>query len=169
MKGLAWIAALAAAMTAAPALAHRGHSTLSVVEIDAATGALTVTHRMAAHDVEPALVDIAPGEQPSLDDPEAMVALIGYLGRRFTLRDASGTVVPLSFADTDLVGDDLRLVFRGQLSPPAREVLVASDLLEETWPDQENQVNVRRARVTRTVLFRPGTPAQKVQFDPAGE
>ncbi|WP_369692489.1 DUF6702 family protein, partial [Sandarakinorhabdus limnophila] len=45
---------------AAPAQAHRGHASLAVVEIDAKSGAVTVTHHLQVHDVEPALVDIAP-------------------------------------------------------------------------------------------------------------
>ena len=48
-------------MLATPALAHRGHASLAVVEIDARSGAVVVTHRLIAHDVEPALVDIEIG------------------------------------------------------------------------------------------------------------
>jgi hypothetical protein len=42
---------------------------------------------------------------------------------------------------------------------------VDSNLFEETHPDQENQVNVRRAKVTRTAVFRPGQAAQTISFD----
>lgn len=72
-----------ALMLAAPTAAHRGHASLAVVEIDAKSGAVTVTHRLTAHDVEPALVDIAPDAQPSLDDPDALAALIAHVGRTF--------------------------------------------------------------------------------------
>jgi hypothetical protein len=157
--------AAGAVLAAAPAAAHRGHSSLSVVEIDAATGGLTVTHRIAAHDVEPALVQIAPGTQPSLDDPEALVAFVAYVGRVFRLQDADGAPVPMHFAKTDLAGDDLRLIYRGQLPLPALVVAVDSGLLEDSYADQENQVNVRRAGVTRTVLFRPGEAPQQVAFE----
>jgi len=56
-----------------PAAAHRGHGVLSVVEIDAKTGGIRVSHRIPTHDVEPALAQIAPDAQTSLDDPEAVL------------------------------------------------------------------------------------------------
>ena len=42
-----------------PAWAHRGHGSLSVVEVDAVTGKVTVSHRLEAHDTEPALALVA--------------------------------------------------------------------------------------------------------------
>lgn len=152
------------ALLAAQAEAHRGRSTLSVVEIDAATGNVTVTHRMAAHDVEPALVDIAPRAQPSLDDPDALAALVAHAARAFVLADANGRVA-LTHKETDLAGDDVRLVYVGRLAAPAKIVTVDSNLLEESHPDQENQVNVRRAKRTLTAVFRPGSEPQSLRFD----
>ncbi|MES2336819.1 MAG: DUF6702 family protein [Pseudomonadota bacterium] len=158
------IVALAGALLAlaAPAWAHRGHSTLSVVEIDAATGTVTVTHDMAAHDAEPALVFIAPNAQPSLDDADALAALTVYIGRRFRLSDQNGAAIPLTPAGTTLDGDDVRLTFRGRMPTAARAVTVDSTIFTDIHPDQENQVNVRRSRVTRTALFRPGSEPQTI-------
>jgi hypothetical protein len=68
-----------------PALAHRGHSSLSVVLIEPDSGRVSVYHRMAAHDVEPALVAIAPSHQPSLDEPDTLKALEAYGARAFVL------------------------------------------------------------------------------------
>lgn len=152
-------------LIAVAAPAHRGHSTLSVVEIDAGTGSVTVTHDFAAHDAEPALAVIAPGAQPSLDDPRAVAALVAYVGRRFMLADAGGRRVALTLASTRLAGDGVRLVYSGRLPPPASAVTVDSGLFDEINPDQENQVNIRRAKVTRTALFRAGTEAVTIRFD----
>jgi hypothetical protein len=161
----AFVAAMAAvALMAVPAFAHRGRSTLSVIEIDATTGTVVVTHRMAAHDVEPALVKIAPEAQPSVDDPYAMEALIAYAARAFILSDGSGPV-ELKHRGTDLAGDDIRLTYVGRLAPPASSVIVDSNLFEESHPDQENQVNVRRSKVTRTAVFRVGSAPQSITFD----
>ncbi|MCP3734625.1 hypothetical protein M9979_07030 [Sphingomonas sp. RP10(2022)] len=162
------IAALTAALTvallslAAPAAAHRGHSTLSVIEVDAATGAVTVTHDMAAHDAEPALVFIAPNAQPSLDDADALAALTVYIGRRFRLSDATGAAIALTLAATELDGDDVRLTYRGRMPAAARAITVDSTIFADIHPDQENQVNVRRSKVTRTALFRPGSEPQTI-------
>ncbi len=159
------VLALAAALAfAAPAAAHRGHASLSVVEIDSATGAVTVTHRMTAHDAEPALVDLAPDAQPSLDDPEALAALVAHGSRAFILADEVGPI-SLRHAETELAGDDVRLVYRGWTNPDALTFTLDSALLEHAHADQENQVNVRRNRVTLTAVFRPGDPPQTVVFE----
>lgn len=150
--------ALAAAV---PALAHRGHSSLSVVEI-AADGSVKVSHRMAAHDVEPALRDIAPDAQPNLDDPEALAALVRHVERAFTLATADGRRVVLRHIGSELSGDDVRLSFEGTISQLGADLLVDSDLLESYYPGQENQVNVRRGGVTRTLVFRRGDAPGRV-------
>lgn len=165
MKRLSLLCAAALIAAASPAAGHRGHSSLSVVVIDSVTGAVTVTHRMAAHDVEPALVDIAPDAQPSVDDPDAVAALVAYAGRAFQLWDADGLRVPLTHAETNLAGDDVRLVYTARLRAPARALSVDSNLFQESHPDEENQVNVRRAGVTRTVVFRLGDGPERVDFN----
>lgn len=160
-------AALAAVLMATPgaALAHRGHASLTVVEIEAATGAVTITHRLAAHDVEPALGQIAPDAQRSLDDADAVRALEAYAGRVFQLWDADGKPLVLTHTRTDLRGDDVELVYAARLPPGSKAVTVDSGLMESMFADQENQVNVRRNKVTRTALFRPGDEPQRIAFD----
>ncbi len=163
-----WLgAAVAAVLMAAPgaALAHRGHASLTVVEIEAATGVVTITHRLAAHDVEPALGQIAPDAQRSLDDPDALRALEAYAGRVFQLWDADGKPVTLTHTRTDLRGDDIELVYAAKLTAGTKAVTVDSGLMESMFADQENQVNVRRNKVTRTALFRPGDEPQRIAFD----
>lgn len=148
-----------------PASAHRGHATLSVVEIDAASGSVRVEHRLEGHDVEPALWLIAPKAQASLDDADALAALVAYLGRRFTLADAAGRRIALTPTTSDLASDSVRFVFSGKLALPAKDLLVDSAIFRDVYPDQENQVNVRRAKVTLTALFTPsGAEPQALRF-----
>lgn len=146
-----------ALLTAGPVAAHRGHATLSVVEIDATSGAVTVTHRMAAHDVEPVLANIAPDAQPSLDDPEAVKALIAYVGQVFRIAE-----VPLVFVGQELAGDTVVLRFAGRLSGRPDSLAISGGLFGETYADHATQVNVRRAGVTRSLQFRADDPAQSV-------
>lgn len=153
MKRLIALAALA--LLAAPAAAHRGHATLSVVEIDAKSGAVTVTHRMAAHDVEPVLANIAPDAQPSLDDPEAVKMLISYVGRRFRVAG-----VPLAYAGQTLAGDTVVLRYTGRLQGKPKTLAISGGLFGETHADHATQVNVRRAGITRSLQFRPNDPPQ---------
>lgn len=161
---LGMAAAGLALLAPAIASAHRGHSSLSIVEIDARTGEFTVTHRMAAHDVEPVLVNIAPDAQPSLDDPEALAALRAYAGRAFRVWPGDGAPAALTFVGEELQGDDVRLRYSGRLPTPVTTLRVDSDIGEETHDDQENQVNVRMGGVTRTVVFRRGSGSQAVTF-----
>jgi hypothetical protein len=149
--GLAAVALIAAA----PAVAHRGHATLSVVEIDARTGAVMVTHRMAAHDVEPVLANIAPDAQPSLDDPDAVKSLVAYVGREFRIAG-----VPLAYAGQILAGDTVVLRFTGRLQGKPKTLAIAGGMFGETYADHATQVNVRRAGITRSLQFRPGDPPQ---------
>ena len=156
------LAGLAAcALFAVPAAAHRGHATLSVVEIDARSGAVLVTHRMAAHDVEPVLVNIAPDAQPSLDDADAVKALVAYVGRAFRIAG-----VPLAYAGQTLAGDTVVLRFSGRLKSKAQgkplALVISGGMFGETYADHSTQVNVRRAGTTRSLQFRPNDPAQSV-------
>jgi hypothetical protein len=162
LLGLALMAA-----SAAPAVAHRGHAGLTVVEIDATAGTVVVKHRFAAHDVEPALVSIAPDAQPTLDDPAALAALEAHLDQRFRL-DVDGARAELDRTSTQLAGDQIRVEFAGRLAldRPVREVVVDLDFFPGVHDDQEQQVNVRTGGVTRTVVFRPGAEAQTITFTP---
>lgn len=160
------VVALAAVLISGPAVAHRGHDALTVVEIDAATGAVTVTHRAAAHDVEPALQVIAPDAQQSLDDPDAVKVLEAYGGRRFRLWDARGQSVALAHVRTELAGDSVTLVYAGRMDPTATAVVtVDSNLFEEAHAGQENLVNVRRKGVTKSAGFVLGQEPQTLRFD----
>ena len=151
---------------AAPAEAHRGHAGLSVVEIDPASGEVTVVHRFYAHDVEPALRSLAPEAQPSLDDPKAVAALQAHLGQRFRL-DVDGVRVPLHLTGHDLAGDNVRVEFAGaRPAGPVHEVRVDVDFFPNVYDDMEMQVNVRVAGITRTALFHAGTEAQTIRFEP---
>jgi hypothetical protein len=165
VRRLAALAAAAMLVLPGAAIAHRGHASLTVVEIDAATGAVTVTHRMAAHDVEPALSVIAPDAQQSLDDAAAVAALVAYAGGAFQVWDADGQRVVPRHQGTKLAGDSVELVYVAQLPAPARAVSVDSNLFEDAHDDQENQVNVRRGKVTKTAVFRLGDGAQRISFD----
>ena len=149
---------------ATPAVAHRGHAGLTVIEIDPVSGTVSVMHRFAAHDVEPALPTIAPEAQPSLDDPRAVADLEAHLGARFRV-SIDGADVPVSHAGTTLAADNVRVDFAGETADrDIDEVTVDLDFFPGVHDDQEQQVNVRIDGVTRTVVFRPGSTAQTVSF-----
>lgn len=137
-----------------PAAAHRGHGALSVVEIDGKTGAVTVSHRIPAHDAEPALAMIAPDAQASLDDPDAIEALKGYMATRFTVA-AAGAPIALTLKDMTLGADEVRFEYVGKIPPTAvsEDITVRAAMFADVYGDQVNQVNIRRLGVTRTLIF----------------
>jgi hypothetical protein len=137
-----------------PAQAHRGHDAISVVRITA-DHRVTVSHRFEVSDIEPALGDIAPGVQPSLDDPEAVKALSAYLASHFVLATEAGPVRLLPGA-IDLGAAEARFSFAGRLPPKARRLTVRSDVLAGVYPGQMNQVNVILRGTTRTFAMSAG-------------
>jgi hypothetical protein len=137
-----------------PAAAHRGHGALSVVEIDGKTGAVLVSHRIPAHDAEPALAVIAPEAQASLDDPDAIEALKGYMATHFTVA-AAGAPIALTLKDMTLGADEVRLEYVGKVPTAAvsGDIAVQAAMFADVYGDQVNQVNIRRLGVTRTLIF----------------
>ncbi|MFD1788955.1 DUF6702 family protein [Sphingomonas floccifaciens] len=147
-----WLLALA--LVTAPAGAHRGHDALTVVTLGAGN-TVTVSHRFEAHDIEPALSSIAPDAQASLDDPDAVRALVAYLGRRFVLSDAKGAVV-LTPGKVDIDAQEVRVAFSGRVRPGTKILTVRSSVLRDVYPRQTNQVEVRRGKVVRTIVVSDG-------------
>lgn len=156
------LAAMAlAGVVAAPAAAHRGHDAMSVVTLEPG-GALTVSHRFEAHDLEPALSRIAPDAQASLDDPEAIAALKAYLQRRFAV-SAGGKPVPLEFSAIEVGVRQVRVDYAGRVKGKPKALSVQTAVLRDVYPKQVNQVQIRYGKVVRTLRF-AGTEAQTVSF-----
>lgn len=150
-----------------PAAAHRGHGALSVVELNSKTGAVTVSHRVPAHDAEPALAVIAPDAQASLDDPDAIAALKLYMAQRFSLAVADAPVT-LTLKDLTLGADEVRFEYVGKIDPAdaSAEITVQAAMFADIYGDQVNQVNVRRLGVTRTLVFNAPDSADPQTLDP---
>lgn len=154
-----WAGALAAAglATLVPhAAAHRGHDAMSVVTL-ADNGAITVSHRFEAHDLEPALAQIAPLAQASLDDAEAIAELKTYLLAHFSVV-AEGRPVPLAVAAVDIGVRDVRVDYRGTVPGNPRALEVRSTILRDIYPRQVNQVVVRRGQNVQTLRFSGDEP-----------
>lgn len=145
-------------LMASQALAHRGHNTLSIVDIDT-KGVVTVTHVLSAHDTEPELVTLAPDAQPSVDDPEALKALERHLSRNFTVNGQA-----LELVSTEFKGDDLTLVYRGKLKSPAKTVTIDYDLFPDSETAPVGMVNVHENGVVKSLTFLRGDGPQAVDF-----
>jgi hypothetical protein len=142
------------ALSTLPAAAHRGHDAMSVVRITA-DNRVTVSHRFEVMDIEPALIQISPNAQPSLDDPDAVKALGAYLGTHFTLATEAGPVRLVAGA-IDLGAAEAQFTFTGRLPPAARRLIIQGNVLGGIYPRQLNQVNVTAGDVTRTFSMTSG-------------
>ncbi|MDM7954808.1 DUF6702 family protein [Blastomonas sp.] len=148
--GLA-LAALGLAMFPPLAHAHRGHDAMTVLTL-AEDGAMTVSHRFEAHDLEPALAEIAPQAQASLDDPEAIEELKTYLLAHFSV-SAGGTPVPLAIASVEIGVRDVRIDYSGTVPGNPAALELRSTILRDIYPRQVNQVLVRRGSNVQTLRF----------------
>lgn len=146
--GLALVAVVAAAL---PAGAHRGHDAMTVVTL-AGEGQLTVSHRFEAHDLEPALAEIAPQAQASLDDPAAIEELKLYLLAHFKVT-ADGAPVTLAVANVEIGVRDVRVDYTGVLKGKPKALEMRSTILRDIYPRQVNQVIVRRGQDVQTLRF----------------
>lgn len=151
MRGWASLLCGLLVLFASPASAHRGHDALSVVTV-AADGGVTVSHRFEAQDIEPALAEIAPDAQPSLDDPEAQQALIAYVAANFWIATKDGAI-RLAVSHADFTSDIVRIEFSGKVRKPVRRLRIMSRLLDGVYRHQVNQVNVRYGKTVHTLTF----------------
>lgn len=139
---------------ATPLPAHRGHDALTVVTIDA-NGGISVSHRFETHDIEPALAMIAPDAQASLDDPDAVAALVAYAGRAFRLASERGDIL-LVPGQPEIGASEVRLPFTAKPQGRFRKLTVSSSLLADVHRAQLHQVNVKSPAGVRTLTFRGG-------------
>lgn len=148
------LALIGAAMLAPEAGAHRGHDAMSVVTLGEG-GVVTVSHRFEAHDLEPALAEIAPDAQTSLDDPAAIEELKTYLLAHFSV-SADGAPVPLAVASVEIGVRDVRIDYTGALNGKPKALELRSTILRDIYPRQVNQVVVRRGQNVQTLRFAGG-------------
>ena len=136
------------------ASAHRGHDAMTTVTV-MADGEVRVSLRFAAHDIEPALADIAPDAQANLDDPVAISAFVNYLRRTFSLASERGPIL-LSPGPIDVDSDEVQIGFVGKARGPIRQLTIMTKVLTDIYPQQINQVNVRVGDVVQTLTFTSG-------------
>lgn len=148
------MALIGLAMLSPAAQAHRGHDAMSVLTLEA-DGALTVSHRFEAHDLEPALAEIAPEAQASLDDPEAIEELKAYLLAHFSV-SADGTPVPLAIKSVEIGVRDVRINYSGKVAGKPGSLELRSTILRDIYPRQVNQVLVRSGQIVQTLRFSGG-------------
>ncbi|MGF1457030.1 MAG: DUF6702 family protein [Alphaproteobacteria bacterium] len=142
------------------AKAHRLNAAQTTVDVNPRNGALEVVHEVFIHDLEEAFVRRF-GRALILSEGGQDVALaVALVTDAFTLRARSGDPVPLSLVGAERNFDRL-VIYRDAASPPAlKDLLIADEILMETFPAQTNRVNVRHGGRVRTLVFDGSTMGQ---------
>jgi hypothetical protein len=165
-RALAFAVALAALAVGSVAHAHRLNAALTVVEISPITGRLVVSHRMYAHDLEHAL-RLGSAELDWFETEAGKRQLGAYTADRFTLKDANGAPVPLTFRASEIDGALVWAYFDAPAPADLSAITVNSQLLHDYAGDQINLVNVRFGDVTRSGYFDLGAEPRTLVFPPA--
>lgn len=143
-----------------PALGHRLNAALTTIEVNERRERLEIVHRFYVHDAEqalPLLLDRgADGGSDLYDDPAARLRFALYVHEAFRL-SANGTALPLDLLGAEIEGEHLWIYQIGPVpAADATTLRVHQPALQELWPDQVNQVNVRLRGPVRTLEFRAG-------------
>lgn len=164
MRALLAVITAAFLQTSAPAGAHGFHAAFTVIEADARSGALRVIHRMFTQDVAVLIKARTNAAVTVRSGPAFEIALATYLQAAFTLGDEHGNPVPLQWTRAS-VADDLVVAYLEVPNGAAlKRLVIDSQILMETNPDQVNTVNVTLGGDTQTAVFRDGDPPQRLQF-----
>ena len=159
-SGVALLGLLAMALVSSPAVAHRIEAALSVVEVNATSGVLEITHRLYAHDLEHAL-DLGAVGVGYFETPEGQAAIKAYCERQFLIADGEGKAMPLQFVGAEVSGDLLYVYFEADRYR-GRDLTLDSNLLQDFTQAQVNQVNVRRDGKTVSARFQSDTAAKRI-------
>lgn len=144
----------------AGAFAHQLKAALTTVRTNPRTELVEVVHRFYVHDAEQALPLLlgpgAAGGSDLYDDPAARLRFALYVHEAFRL-SANDTALPLDLLGAEIEGEHLWIYQIGPVpAADARTLQVHQPALQELWPDQVNQVNVRLRGPVRTLEFRAG-------------
>ena len=156
------LSALLGVVWARAALSHRGHQTMSLVDIGV-QGEVRITHTLIAHDTEPELLQLAPAAAPTVDDADALHALLVHLSDAFRVNGARGT-----YLSHELGPDVLTFVYQTKIAVPANAAPLSITIAHSLFPASHTAlvgfVNVRYRGVTKGLQFVRGTAPQTVTF-----
>ena len=144
------------------ARAHRGHQTLSLVDVDA-RGEVRITHTLTAHNTEPELARLAPAANPSVDDPDALKALLDHLAGGFTVNGSKADL--LSYY---LGSDTLTFVYRARIALAGKGLpqrfTIDYKLFAGSYSAPVGLVQVRYRGATKSLQCVPGAAPLSVDF-----
>lgn len=165
--GLVWLAAcVMAVLLASEALAHRQNTAVTEVLFNPRSGMIEVAHRFSLHDAEEAVFDEAGARRDLAVSSDAQAAFASYVASRFALGGTDGTAIELGTLGTEVEGAFLWVYQEGDVPPGTTELRVRHAALQDVWPQQINQVNVKRGDVRKTLVFVAGAGELRASLTP---
>ena len=115
------------------------------------------------HDAEHALRVRGDPAPDILGDIESRRTFARYVADRFSLSMA-GEPVELLLLGSEIVGGNLIIYQEGPVLPRGVELEVQSQILTDIWALQLNRVNIGSGDELRTLVFRGGDPAGRIEL-----
>ena len=162
MGGVAFAATASAPSLAVPAWAHRQKQALTTVVWNKRTKLLQVTHDIFAHDAEVVLAQLGRISTPDITGLRARANLALYTQEKFALKTLDGQDIPLSILGAETNTTYAHVYLEAKLSARPKGLVVTNTLLQDTFLDQINQVNVTLGSDVQTIAFVAGAPPKKV-------
>lgn len=133
-----------------------------------ADGAVQVTHRLYAHDVERALGLSGDPVRDAFAGAKTLARAALYVDRAFRLETMDGQTSDLQLLGAETEGEFLYVYAEGAFETPPNRLRVQASMLFEVLSDQINRVNVAFPEGVGTVDFRAGDDADVVSPPDAG-
>lgn len=144
-----------------PAAAHRIHAALTTVQLGE-DGAVQVTHRLYAHDVERALSLKGDPIRDAFAGVESLARAALYVDGGFLLETPDGQDADLQLLGAETEGEFLYVYAEGVFETPPAQLRLHATMLFDVLDDQINRVNVAFPVGVSTVDFREGEDADVV-------
>ena len=165
--GQVWLAAcVMAVLFASEALDHSQNTAVTEDLFNPRSGMIEVAHRFSLHDAEAAVFDAAGARRDLAVSSEAQAAFASYVASRFALGGADGAEIELVVLGTEVEGAFLWVYQEGDVPPETSELRVRHAALQDVWPQQINQVNVKRGDMRKTLVFVAGAGEQRASLTP---
>ncbi|OUJ75527.1 DUF6702 family protein [Hymenobacter crusticola] len=148
------------------AAAHAYHASIMELHYNASKQQLEVSLKVFTDDFEKALstgqpISISLDQSPK---PQVTALVTALLRRSVVFGTKPGEALPIQFIGIQKETDAHWLYFAVKLAKPVNGIYLRHSLLEDTFPDQMNIVNVEANGKKQSALFKDGDESQKLAW-----
>lgn len=152
------VATALAIVSPAPLAAHPLHTSVAILNYDAANRSIDISIRVFADDFERAAAKRSARLSP---EQRNQSPLLGYIRHSFIVTDGAGRPLALEWCGWRRQGDLVWLCFRSRNVPRGR-VTVADRIFHDLYDDQINVVQAHSGGRRMNLLFTKGDAAKSI-------